>query len=312
MLDVHVHLAAFPTSQNGCLMSPKMRDSWLFGTFYRKLGLDPAKPEESNRIYIERLLQSLQESRYVKQAVILAMDGVYDARGALNKEGTEFLITNDYVLKIAREHPEHFRPGVSINPQRRDAIEELDRCVAAGATLVKVLPNALAFNPANPAYIPFWKRMAHHRIPLLSHIGYEFSLIGQDQSVGEPQRLLPALEAGVTVIAAHGMSFGLFFYEKYWKTFGDYVRRYPNFYWDASALTLFNRVGMLLRIRRQPELWPRMVFGTDYPLPIFAYPALLVGNFKAWRELRAIKNPFDRHARLLEILGLPIKDNLTW
>jgi len=84
------------------------------------------------------------------------------------------------------------------------------------------------------------------------------------------------------------------------------VRDYPNFYWDASALSLPNRVGMLLRIRRRPELHSRMVFGTDYPLPCFSYPPLLKGNVRRWWELLRIKNPFDRQYRMLNIMGLKV------
>lgn len=307
MIDVHVHLAAFPMEGNGCYMSSKMKKSLLFRFLYKRLGVNPDEPERSNREYLEKLVKTLKESRYVKQAVILALDGVYDAQGVLNKEQTDFLISNDYVLETARRHPELLKAGVSINPKRRDAIEELDRCVAGGAVLVKNLPNAQAFNPADPAFLPYWKRMAHHKIPLLSHIGYEFSLIGQDQSVGDLDRLIPALESGVTVIAAHGASYGLVFYEKYWQTFQTLVKKYPNFYWDASALSLWNRAGMLLRIAKHPELHSRMVFGTDYPLPSFAFPALLAGHPGGYVELIGIKNPFDRHYRLLEILGFPMK-----
>src|SRR5258708_37142205 len=116
--------------------------------------------------------------------------------------------------------------------------------------------------------------MANYQIRLLCHVGYEFSLSGNDQSLGDPHNLQFPLKEGVTVIAAHGMSHGLFFREKYWDLFQDYVRQYPNFYWDTSALSLPDRVGMLLRIRRHPELWSRMIFGTDYPLPSFAYPEI--------------------------------------
>lgn len=305
VIDFHVHLAAFPEEGNRCHISEKMNKSMLFQYFFRKLGLDPTKPVESNRIYHEKLAKALRESRAVQGAVILAMDGAYDAQGVLDKEATEFLICNDTVLNTAKRYPDLMYAGVSINPQRRDAIEELDRCVAAGAVLVKNLPNAQVFNPANPAYKPYWRRMAHHGIPLLSHIGYEFSLIGQDQSVGDLDRLAAVLDEGVTVIAAHGASYGLGVFEKNWGLFQEYVRRYPHFYWDCSALTLLNRFGMLLKIRKCPELWPRMVFGTDYPLPVLSAPMLLKGNVSAYRELKAMTNPFDRMARMLEILGLP-------
>jgi hypothetical protein len=64
-------------------------------------------------------------------------------------------------------------------------------------------------------------------------------------------------------------------------------------------------VDMLLRLRRHPELQGRMVFGTDYPVPSMAYPALLVGKWRGYWELLGIKNSFDRHYRLLQLMGLP-------
>jgi len=305
VVDVHTHLAAFPEPGNGCFISDRMNNGLLFQYFFRQLGLDPKKPAESNRIYREKLAAALRASRSVRGAVVLAMDGVYDAKGVFNKEATEFLISNDYVLQTAKQFSDVMYPGVSINPQRRDAIDELDRCVAAGAVLVKNLPNAQGFNPANPAYQPYWRRMVHYQIPLLSHIGYEFSLIGRDQSVGDLDRLAAVLDEGVTVIAAHGASYGLGIYEKNWDLFREFVRRYPHFYWDCSALSLPNRFRMLLKIRKCPELWPRMIFGTDYPLPVVSESLLLGGWWKAYPELKMIANPFDRMARMLEILGMP-------
>ena len=38
------------------------------------------------------------------------------------------MISNDYVLKTAQAHPSEFLAGVSINPQRQDAVEEVQRC----------------------------------------------------------------------------------------------------------------------------------------------------------------------------------------
>jgi uncharacterized protein len=307
-IDCHVHLAAVPTADNGCFISPAMLKGPLFRFLAWRLGLNIERPEEANAAYLDRLLSALRASRRVKGAVVLAMDGVYDGDGRLDREKTEFLISNDYVLDVVKRHKGVLRAGVSINPRRRDALEELDRCAAAGAALVKVLPNTQDFDPSEKSFLPFYRAMAKHCIPLLSHVGYEFSLWGKDQSVGDPARVRGALEEGVTVIAAHGASFGLFLYEKYWDTLLDFVRRYPNFYWDASALSLPNRARMLMKIRRRPELHARMVFGTDYPLPVFAYPALWAGKPAGYAELLRVKNPFDRHHRLLEILGLPPRD----
>lgn len=312
MIDVHVHLAALPDGKNGCYISSKMLRSPLPKLVALKLGLPMNDPVKANELYLQRLLDTLRASQHVKKAVLLGLDGVYKADGSLDQGKTDFLICNEHIFRVCQAHPDAFLPGVSINPQRHDALEELDRCIAQGAALVKWLPNTQQFDPANPAYRPFYKKLAAAKLPLLCHVGYEFSLWGTDQSVGEPDRLRTALDEGVIVIAAHGLSHGLFFYEKHWETFLEYVARYPNFYWDASALSIYNRMGMLLRISRHPELWPRMIFGTDYPLSCNAAPLLLKGNVVAWWRVARVKNPFDRHVELLKEMGLPLGQPLSF
>jgi len=294
VIDCHVHLAALRTQDNGCYISPRLLNSPLFRFLRWHQGLPVEDAARTNQKYVENLLSELLRSTHVEKAVLLAMDGVYDTRGMLDGAKTEFLVGNDYVLNLVRSHPDRFLPGVSINPQRRDAVEELERCVAAGAALVKVLPNAQGFEPADPRYRPFYKKMAQLRIPLLSHVGHEFSLPALEQSAGDPNKLRVALDEGVTVIAAHGCSAGLFLYERYLATFLDLVRRYGNFFSDLSALTLPNRISTLLRLRRYPETHDRLLFGTDYPHLVFHPPT------KAFRA----DNRFDRQYLVLRSLGI--------
>ncbi|MCX5727361.1 MAG: amidohydrolase family protein [Nitrospirae bacterium] len=304
LIDCHVHLAALPDGDNGCYISPKMLKSPLFRFLLWKHQLSPDKPREANQKYIDDLLTELRASRYVQKAVLLGMDGVYDQNGRLNQTQTDFLISNDYVLKTAQAHPEELLAGVSINPQRRDAIDEVHRCADAGAVLVKVLPNAKQFDPANPQYKPFYRALAERKLPFLSHVGYEFSLIGKDQSVGDPERLKVALDEGATVIAAHACSYGLILYEKFLPTLRDLVKRYPHFYADISALTLPNRLRMLLHLRQYPEIHERLLFGTDYPLSVFhiaAWGRVAIGTL---REMIRTKNRFDRQVAVCRGLGL--------
>jgi uncharacterized protein len=271
-----------------------MLKSPLFRFLLWKYGLKPDDAARSNQKYVDSLLAELRASQYVEKVVLLGMDGVYDSNGKLDLESTDFLVSNEYVLARARSYPNEFLAGVSINPQRRDAINELERCVEGGAKLVKVLPNAQGFDPANRQYIPIYRKLAQLRIPFLSHAGYEFSLIGKDQSAGDPRKLRVPLDEGVTVIAAHGCSNGLIFSEPYHQTFLDMASRYKNFYADVSALTLPNRFGMLLRLRRHPDVHDRLLFGTDYPLPVFHPP------MKAFRT----DNRFDRQYLILKSLGV--------
>ena len=304
LIDCHVHLAALPDGDNGCYISPKMLKSPLFRFLLWKHQLSPSNPQEANRKYIDDLLSELRASRHVQQAVLLGMDGVYDRNGCLDQAHTDFLITNDYVLKTAKAYRHEFLAGVSINPQRRDAVEEVHRCADAGAVLVKVLPNAQQFDPADPRYKTFYRALAERKLPFLSHVGYEFSLIGKDQSLGDPDRLKPALEEGATVIAAHACSYGLVIYEKFLPTLRELVQRYPHFYTDISALTLPNRLKMLLQLRHYPEIHERLLFGTDYPLSVFhlaAWGRVTLGTF---RDIVRTKNRFDRQVAVCRGLGL--------
>jgi len=303
LVDVHVHLLALPAPGNGCRISPRLKNGLLARALARLRGWPLDDADRFNRMYLERLLRDLAESERVGRAVILAMDGVYDDDGRLDEQKTDILISNTHCLEISHEHP-CLLAGVSINPLRRDALDELDRCVQEGAALVKWLPNSQGFDPADPRCLPFYRALAARGMPLLSHIGYEFSLIGKDQSAGDLQRIRCALDEGVTVIAAHAASFGLFFHEPFWRLFTHYMKTYPNFHADVSALTLPNRAGMLWRLRSRPEFHGRLLFGTDYPLPVFSYPSLRTGSLRAWREAHACANPFDRHAGVLESVGI--------
>jgi uncharacterized protein len=304
LIDCHVHLAALPDSDNGCFISPKLLKSPLFCFLLWKQDLSPAHPREANRKYLDHLVTELQASRHVQKAVLLGMDGFYDQTGLLNKTHTEFLISNDYVLKTVQAYPDLFLVGPSINPQRADAIDEVHRCADAGAVLVKVLPNAQQFNPADQKYRLFYRALAERKLPLLSHVGFEFTLIGKDQSIGEPARLRTALDEGATVIAAHACSYGLMLYEKFLPTFLELTQRYPNFYADVSALTLPNRMGMLLHLRHHPELQDRLLFGTDYPLSVFHLAAWGRVGLRTLSKMIRTTNRFDRQVAVCRGLGV--------
>lgn len=304
LIDCHVHLAALPDGGNGCYISPKMLRSPLFRFLLWKHRLSPEHPAAANQQYLDDLLQELRASRHVGKAVLLGMDAVYDQTGCLNQAETNFQISNDYVLDAVRRYPNDFLAGVSINPQRRDAVEEVHRCADAGATLVKVLPNAQQFDPAHAGYKLFYRALAERGLPLLSHVGYEFSLIGHDQSMGDPDRLRVPLEEGVTVIAAHACSYGLVLYEKFLPTFHELVRRYEHFYADISALTLPNRLRMLLHLRHLPSLQSRLIFGTDYPLSVLHVAAWGRVGFRAIQAMIRTTNRFDRQYLVCHGLGL--------
>lgn len=307
LVDVHVHLAALPAQGNGCYVSPHLLQKRLTRTLLRRLEIDPADPVAGNRRYVELLLAHIRSSRHTRQVVLLALDGVYDRAGNLDSRNTHFVISNDLVLDVCRQHFE-FLPGVSINPLRRDAIDQVDRCIAAGAVLVKWLPNTQVFAPDDARFRPFYRRLAEHRLPLLSHSGYEFTLMGSQQSYGDPGRMRLALEEGVTVIAAHAGSTGLGLWEKHREMVFRLIRQYPHYYLDSSALCLPNRMGMALLVRRHPELQRRLLYGSDYPVPVYASHLTCQLGWSEMRRCTRHSNPLDKNAEVQQSLGFRFAD----
>jgi hypothetical protein len=93
-------------------------------------------------------------------------------------------------------------------------------------------------------------------------------------------------------------------YEKFLPTFQELAASYPNFYADISALTLPNRMKMLLHLRRHPELHERLLFGTDYPLSVLHVAAWGRVGVGTLRQILSTKNRFDRQYRVCHELGL--------
>jgi predicted TIM-barrel fold metal-dependent hydrolase len=195
-------------------------------------------------------------------------------------------------------------PAVSIHPARRDAREELDRCLEAGAVMMKCLPNCHNIDCSNQHYRRFWERMAEAGLPLLAHTGGEHTVPVVRQDYSDPRVLELPLECGVTVIAAHcGTKSGLFD-PQYFGVFAEMTQRWPNLYGDNSAFNVPIRGRHVPECRAEP-LAGRILHGSDFPVPIFGHWGWAKG-FMSWRDLRAcqrIRNPLERDYKLKRAMG---------
>ena len=135
-------------------------------------------------------------------ALLLAQDEVYFPDGKKMTGFGSFYVPNEYVFKVAHAHPE-FLPACSIHPARPDALDELERCLEAGATAMKCLPNCHNIDCNDPRYRRFWQRMADAGLPLLAHTGGEHTVPVIEPKYADPRVLRLPLECGVNMIAAH-------------------------------------------------------------------------------------------------------------
>jgi predicted TIM-barrel fold metal-dependent hydrolase len=269
----------------------------------RQVGFSSAVLEQDlESIYATKLLETVNASSF-DAVVLLANERVHDHDGTPRDDLGAMYVPNDVVLDLAAKHPE-FLAGVSIHPARRDALDELDRCLARGAVLMKCLPNCQNIDTADERYRPFWNRMAEASLPLLAHTGGENTLPEVNAAFADPKRLRLPLECGVTVIAAHcGTRSGL----RDPDYFGDWaamLSEFPNLYGDISALVSLNRCAHLRDCLR-PEIEPRILHGSDFPVPTLGHRLWLRGDIK-WRDFvrtQRIDNPLERDWQFKRLLG---------
>jgi predicted TIM-barrel fold metal-dependent hydrolase len=303
VIDCHVHVCAASPGHGS--MSQSLLDSIPFRFMRWRLGLGKFGPETERQL--EALLaQTITETTRLDAAVVLAFDAVHDGDGRYVAEKTHLYVTNDYVIELSRRHP-NMLFGASVHPYRKDAVQEIERCVKAGAVLLKWLPNTQCFNPADARCIPFYEALAHHKLVLLSHTGGEKSLPVLDKTVGDPLLLEPALKRGVTVIAAHcGTRSGLADPD-YLAQFLRLARQYEHFYGDTSALNLPMRSYAYKQILADKVVREKLVHGSDWPiLPVPPLRQLGVGPFfSAWGE----RNWMRRDVLIKQRLGF---DDAYW
>lgn len=278
IIDGHVHAAA-DTPGHGSI-SARVSGSIYFRFVRWRLGITAASGAELERQAEAKLLATVAGAAEIDAAVVLALDAAYKPDGRPDPSNTHFHVTNDYAADLCRRHPKLLF-GCSVNPYRTDAVAELERCVGQGAVLCKWLPLVQNFDPADTRCFPFYEALAHHRLPLLSHTGGERSLPYLSPISADPSRLRPALERGVTVIAAHCGTRAFPSEPDYLPTFARMAREYEHLYGDTAALNLPTRSYGYETLLADDALRRKLVHGSDWP--IMPFPPRRIGWGKAAR-----------------------------
>lgn len=261
---------------------------------------------EFDRVYAERLLDYVRTSPSIDRALLLAHELPYRDDGTPLPDQASFYVSNEHVLRLAQEHPE-FLAAVSIHPSRRDAMDELERCLAGGASALKCLPNVQGIDWNDRRHTRFLERMAEAGLPLLAHTGSERTMPVMDAKLASPRVLTRPLEIGVTCIAAHCGTGMMLLDPDYLDVFVEMTERFPRLYGDNSALAALNFRLRPSALRRLTGglLAERILHGSDLPVPSSGLLAW-AGGMLSWREHRAttrVANPLERDARLKRALG---------
>lgn len=305
--DIHCHIAGLGYGNSGCFISQKLQKSFKFYFFLRFFQVSAEELAQfGDSLVAEKISKNIEESVYIKNAVLLAMDGRVK-KGELDRENSEFYVPNKFVLEQTRLH-KNLLFGASINPYRFDAIERLHWAKKQGAVLLKWIPSIMEIDLSDPKLIPFYQALKAMQMPLLCHTGKEDAFLSSNESLNDPQKLILPLSLGVTVIASHIGTTGKTEGEDNFYRLIPLFRRYKNLYADISSLTLVNKIGWLSEALTIRYLKGRLIYGTDWPLlyfpmvsPWFHYKYLSIRQI---RRVGAISNPWDRDFKLKEELGV--------
>jgi len=306
-IDCHVHMVGTGTGGSGCWYRPKGLTRVGEPFLVKAVGLtvrDLHGPD-FDRLYVAKLLEFIHGSS-VDRALLLAHELPHLEDGTALPERSSLYVPNDCVLKLSREHPE-FLAGVSIHPARKDAMEELEKCLAGGAAALKCLPNVQGIDWNDRRYTGFLERMAEAGLPLLAHTGSERTMPVMDHALASPRVLTRALEIGVTCIAAHAGTGMMVLDPDYFDVFTEMLAEYPNLYGDNSALA-----GLSFRLRPSAlctmisaVMDGRILHGSDLPVPpsgLLPWAFGMIG-WDDFMDSRSIANPLERDARLKDMMG---------
>lgn len=306
-IDCHVHLVGDGSDGSGCFFRlPTPYKRLLARLMLKEAGLPVSALKTGlDRAFREFVDRSAREGVF-DAFVLLAQDLPHDDRGEPLPEKAGFFVPNDYLLRVCAASEGRLIPAVSIHPYRKDACRELERCVAGGAKVLKLLPNCHNVDCNRPDTREFWKLMAATKTVFLSHTGGEYSVPVLNRAYENPEVLRQPLECGVTCIAAHGAGASAPWGKNYTETLVGMFREYAHLYCDNSATATPNRAGTGARLLRADAV-DRVLHGSDFPIPVSALGPWIRGQV-GWRDYRdtsRIVSPFDRDAAIKRAVGFP-------
>jgi predicted TIM-barrel fold metal-dependent hydrolase len=315
-IDIHIHVVGTGDSGSGCVMSREFASGASYAAMLDSL--DILSSEASDLMIEELLLEAVNSSEKVERCVLLAMDGVYKNSRLVGAE-THLMTPNDYVARIARENG-RILFGASVHPyrDRKEMLNEMERCLSAGAVLFFWAPCVQRLDPEDDRCIPFYIRLAKEGVPLLCQTGNGFFAAPIDAKTarnGSPKKLVKALDIGVKVIAAHCAPAAVAAMMPANQHFDELItmlkvsdERRWQFFVDISCFFAPEGLFYLERLMKEFDRGnikaDRLIYGSDFPVSI-APGEVLFSVFTERLSSRAKRNPLDKRHAIAKNLGVP-------
>jgi mannonate dehydratase len=282
--DVHCHVFGNGDSGSGLWFNPAMERIWkpqqyLQKLFYLNAGCVHDSPGNVDASVVDRLRNQTDAMPAGVHLLLLAFDWARDEAGRPLQELSTFHVPDAYASGLQARFPGRFEWAASIHPYAPDALDRIEAAMRMDARAIKWLPSAQNIDPSSARCDRFYRELAERRLPLITHAGDERAVHGHAEGLGNPLLLRRALDAGVRVVVAHCASLGVGRdldrgaggppvqnFDLFTRLMD--TRAYAgNLYADISAITQGNRMEVIAKLLDRQDWHPRLLNGSDYPLP---------------------------------------------
>jgi len=304
-VDVHAHLL------NKDVKFDRIYDRLAIIFFASKLGISAKELIKNPYLaYTQGLVKNIRESRYIKKSVIFGVDARVDKKGNTLHKDITVCATNDDLLELYLKNQDIIIPFFSINPNRPDALDLIDKYHDLGFKGAKFLQNYWGVDTREKRFLPYFEKLKEKSLPLIVHIGSESS-VHSYKECESIEMLSHPLEVGVNTICAHMAlsyeSLKIFkalsknpknFNHEYFQLL-KMLENYDNLYADISALLTPTRAKVLKHLSEQKQIHNKLLFGTDFPVPFTTVFNTHGLNIKKSFEISGEKNPHDRYVKMI-------------
>jgi uncharacterized protein len=303
-IDVHIHLAGTGCCNSGCWISQSFRRRYTFLILKAMLKIRDEDLKTTADVDWQRKVSDLVAGSVVDYGVVLGFDGVYDpATNDIDLSRSQMIIPHDWVFATCKKYT-NLLPGPSINPFKKNALQELDECIQKGAVLIKWLPATQSIDVGSPDLKEFYRKMAAAKIPLLVHMGGERTFKEVSPEFNNVLSMQVPLSMGVKVIAAHSATRIIGSKEKDQQSdLIQLMKEYPHLYVDNSGMCNPGRFAHVHKIPKNPLIESRTLYGSDWPVPSNAFYYLLKLGWREVSRLEKIPNLISRDFEIKSRFG---------
>ena len=291
-----------------------------FDRFYDKLALAFfAKKFDINRRelikngfegYKSNFARLIKSSNFVQKSVVFGVDAKFDESGNLVHKDKTVCASNEDVFAFYEQNPNEVVPFFSVNPNRKDALNLIEKYHKMGFKGGKLLHSYWETDLNDKRYEPYFRLLSELGLPLVIHVGDENSL-ASNKALESIEQLKSPLNLGCRIVCAHmgASSDGVLsmFSRDPEKLGANYftllrwLREFDGLYADVSALLCINKARILPHLKTQTQIHDKILFGTDFPVPFSVILSSYDLPFCKRLTLNRIQNPLDRYVRAMSL-----------